>query len=183
MRTNYKSVSIRLALVLLIGFGGSTQAPLASAQGLSISSGSISIRALAERQRRLEEAEFLKSLNPASPISSAASVNVAPPASPLNFTPGGNNGVEVLPPVGFSPAPTPAPAPAPAPVFSPVNKVLSVYGPEGRLVAEVSANRGTVLQYQVGSDWGGYRVIGISREGVTVLRGGKTRMVPVGGRL
>lgn len=190
MRIKYGSAPTRLVLVMLVGFGGVAESPLAFSQGLSINSGSISIRALAERQRRLEEAEFLNSLNPSRPVSPLSPVApsspvapVAPTASPMNFMPGDNSGVEILPPMGFSPAPTPAPPPAPVQEFSPANKVLSVYGPEGKLTAEVSAKRGAVQQYQVGSNWEGNRVIGISREGVTILRGGKTRMVPVGGRL
>ncbi|MCR2747607.1 hypothetical protein [Limnobacter parvus] len=162
----------RLSFLVLAGWVGLAVLPaglnVAHAQNLSVTEGAISIRALADRQRRLEQLEFLNNINPE---------NTAPRMIDSQSLQVGGESVQILPPLGMQAAPVVEQE------FEPVNTVLSVYGPEGKLIAEVAASQGAIKQYQVGSAWAGYRITDISREGVTVVRSGKTRLIPVGGKL
>ena len=162
-RSYLKMLPSVLGLALL-----QTGVDLAHAQNLSVTEGAISIRALADRQRRLEQLEFLNNINPE---------NTAPRMIDSPLLQGSEESVQVLPPLGMQPAPVVEKE------FEPVNSVLSVYGPEGDLTAEVAGSQGAIKQYRVGSAWAGYQITNISREGVTVARAGKTRLVPVGGKL
>lgn len=179
---------------------------------VQLKQGVITIRALADRQRKIEEAEFLNRLNPSS------NANVSPHVS---LRPSGNSGSSPAP--GFEERPLDFPQPAgPGAMpnmqggsFPPVqelpairsnqagkqppplqvqeveraaaaNTVLSVYGQEGKLTVEVALKGGEIAQYRVGDQWNGYRIKQISREGVSVLKikgGEDERLVPVGGTL
>lgn len=153
----------------------------AQAQGLQITEGQISIRALAERQRRMEEAEFLSKLNPGSGLSQMPQLplsllNLQAQAGALGAAVDQSAAVQNLAPLMLEPL-------RPAEPEVPVNTVLSVYGPEGQLVAEVSKKGGNIERYEVGDSWAGYTIVSISAEGVALSKGGRNRLVSVGGRL
>jgi hypothetical protein len=153
------------------------QAP-SHAQEVRLIEGSISVRALADRQRRLEEAEFLNRLNPGSPPLITQGLNFSvPPQNGAAATEGQPPAVQNLPPIGLEASGAKADT-----GYLP-NTVLSVYGPEGELTAEVSQLKGKIEKYRVGDSWAGYQIISISLDGVAVSRGGRTRTVAVGGRL
>lgn len=144
----------------------------AGAQGLQVTEGSISVRALAERQRRMEEAEFLSKLNPG--------MNLPGQSTTFQPDPGvaaaAAAAIQNLPVLGLEPL-------LPKEPDFPVNTVLSVYGPEGELVAEVSQKGDNIARFSVGDLWSGYKIVNISQDGVAVSKGGRTRTVAVGGRL
>ncbi len=176
MRIKQGLVSFVLSFCMFSALGLFVHSDEAVSQDLSVNNGSISIRALADRQRRLEEAEFLNSLNP--------STAVQPSGAPMIFQPSDDNSVQVLPPVGQENRPfVPVPIPVEEPKYEPANTVLSVYGPEGNLVVEVAGKKGEVNRYRVGNSWAGHQIVAISRDGVTVSKGNKNRTIAVGGRL
>lgn len=183
-----------------------TQIPAQKESGsIQLKEGVITIRALADRQRKLEEAEFLNRLNPSSgnpantqssfrPLNSQGSA--AAPGGQFQDGQGGTldasgsaaPAVQELPVVRGNQAGSFTP-PMPVQVLErpmPVNTVLSVYGQEGKLTAEVALKGGKIALYRVGDAWNGYRITQISRDGVAVLKlkgGASERLIPVGGTL
>jgi hypothetical protein len=160
--------------ILFFLLGGLFMQVQLHAQTAVLNENGISIRALADRQRKAEEAEFMSRLNPGK---NTVSGNFSTPV------PGSNAAVQVLPPLGpeFSGAPlsvrvqeTSQPA---------ANTVMSVYGPESSLIVEVASKGGSIMRYRIGEEWNGHRIVKIDKDGVTVQRGGKSRLVPVGSRL
>ncbi len=170
-----------LTMLLLASIGallaGMIHEP-AYSQNLRVTEGSISIRALAERQRRLEEAEFLNRLNPGSaPVQIPGLSFPVPQPGDAESVGGQPAPVQSLPPVGVELVPVAA-----EPEYLP-NTVLSVYGPEGQLTAEVAQRKGQIEKYRVGDGWAGYKIVDISRDGISVSRGGRVRVIAVGARL
>ncbi len=145
----------------------------AHAQGLQVTEGSISIRALAERQRRMEEAEFLSKLNPGMTVPGQTGMAFQPDPG---VAAAAAAAIQNLPPLSVEPL-------LPKEPEFPANTVLSVYGPEGDLVAEVSQKGDNIAQFSVGDVWAGYTIVGISSQGVAIRKGSRTRTVAVGGRL
>lgn len=174
-------IDLKHALATALSFGamslGLSMVSFPSvAQQLQVTEGSVSIRALADRQRRIEEAEFLSLLNPGSapqaPQFALPILNIQPPAG--TFDP--QSPVQALPPIGLNPSLFREPEIA-------VNTVLSIYGVEGKLLAEVAKKGGNIERYAVGDSWAGYKIVSISADGVAIARSGKTRLVSVGGTL
>ncbi|MCQ8895030.1 hypothetical protein NQT62_01095 [Limnobacter humi] len=133
------------------------------------SSGSISIRALADRQRKIEEAEFLNKLN-GTPAASSLAEGVPTPAEP---------GQPAMPPLrNFFPAVEEEPVPA-------RNTVMAIYGPLGELKLEVADGKGGVQTYRQGDVWNGHRIVSLSEQGVVIEKTGSTksrRTISVGAR-
>ena len=134
------------------------------------SSGSISIRALADRQRKMEEAEFLNKLNGTPAASTGAEGAAAPNTDP---------GQSAMPPIrNFFPLVEEEPVPA-------RNTVMAIYGPLGELKLEVADGKGGVQTYRQGDLWNGSRIVSLSEQGVLIEKPGSAkarRTIPVGAR-
>ncbi|HEY1059471.1 MAG TPA: hypothetical protein VGE55_12140 [Limnobacter sp.] len=133
------------------------------------SSGGISIRALADRQRKIEETEFLNKLN-GTPTASSAGDGAPAPADP------GQSG---MPPIrSLFPLVEEEPVAA-------RNTVMAIYGPLGDLKLEVADGKGGVQTYRQGDVWNGHRIVSLSEQGVQIEKTGAAksrRTIPVGGR-
>lgn len=214
MRTNWDG---QLPLTLLCVCLAVLLAPTAvfaqkESSDLQLKQGVITIRALADRQRKIEEAEFLNRLNPSSNLPAGPQVSLRPSGNsgsaaapgyddrPMDFSQQAGQGgipnmqgvpfppVQELPAIRSNQAGKQLPNLQVQEVERPAaaNTVLSVYGQEGKLTVEVALKGGEIARYRVGDQWSGHLIKQISREGVSVtkIKGGENeRLIPVGGTL
>ncbi|WP_370263147.1 hypothetical protein [Limnobacter sp.] len=144
--------------------------PLALAQDAA-GQGVISIRALAERQRKIEQQEFLNKITGQAP-----QANTQQQAAPT-----ANNSVDV-PPLEL---PSPALQALMEPTYTPKNTILAIYGPVEDLTMEAADGRGGIDYFKVGQRWANHRIVALGQEGAVLepLNGkGKRIRVPMGGQ-
>lgn len=178
MRSNQPLLCFAIATTAALVFGLASVMPnTAFAQALEPGAqGVISIRALAERQRKAEQVEFLNKLSGQSSNNQLA----PPPASEpiLSFQPDNT----IAPDFGQANSALQALIETP-PLAR--NTIVAIYGPAEKLTMEVADGRGGLEYYKVGDRWANHRIVALDQNGAQLeaLAAPRNRLrVPLGGQ-
>ncbi|HEX4918660.1 MAG TPA: hypothetical protein VFV43_12240 [Limnobacter sp.] len=156
--------------VLLIAVLGAHATPWAQE---AREAGSISIRSLAEHQRKIEQQEFLNKLSGQSSSAGRSAESNAP-------APDGNPATQAVQGASFALEALMEQS------YTPKNTILAIYGPVEKLTMEVADGKGGIEYFTQGQRWGAYRIVSIGQQGAVLepVNGkGKRLTVPLGGQL